>query len=296
MMSMQNPSIKEKDFAIRPMRTADIASAIKLSKAEGWNQTEKDWKLFIENPGNVCLLAEFDNNVIGTTTAINYSNKIAWIAMVLVDKEYRGRGVSKSLLTNILQQLQSCTSVKLDATAAGQEVYKKFDFCDEYEIARLTKVAVKDVTSDSQNDELPNRVLLTDIPEIISFDENVFGANRCALMEYMVREYPGKAWLLKRNERVTGIALGRDGNKYHHIGPVLASNAADAKILITKALKELSNQPVVVDVLSDKVDLLEWLLSIGFVKQRQFIRMYKKHNPFAGHIDKQFLICGPEFG
>ena len=53
-------------FILRPMELSDIGSAMKLSGAEGWNQTEKDWKLLIENTGNVCMLAECDNNFIGT--------------------------------------------------------------------------------------------------------------------------------------------------------------------------------------------------------------------------------------
>src|SRR5687768_5699322 len=105
-------------FIVRPMERSDIASAMKLSTAEGWNQTENDWKLFIENPGNTCMLAECGNKVIGTTTAINYSNQVAWIGMVLVDKDYRGQGVSKSLLTTIFEKLESFKSVKLDATPA----------------------------------------------------------------------------------------------------------------------------------------------------------------------------------
>lgn len=278
------------------MQFGDIGSAIKLSNAEGWNQTEKDWKLLIENRENVCLLAECDNKVIGTTTAINYSNKVSWIGMVLVDKEYRGQGVSKSLLTAIFEKLQSSKSVKLDATPAGQPVYKKFEFSDEYLIARMTNPALKELPSHDHHPILPERINLIDILEVFAFDEMVFGANRGSLIKYLITEYPGKAWVLKRNSRITGIVLGRDGHKYHHIGPVLASSTPNARILITRALKDLTHQPVVVDVLCDKEELLDWLHSIGFIKQRQFIRMYKKENPFPGVIHKQFLICGPEFG
>ena len=89
------------------MELSDIVSAMKLSNAEGWNQTEKDWRLFVENTENVCMVAECNNKIIGTTTAINYSNQFAWIGMVLVDKEYRGQGVSKALLTNIFKKLES---------------------------------------------------------------------------------------------------------------------------------------------------------------------------------------------
>src|SRR5688572_27885492 len=118
--------MKKTAFILRPMEANDVAGAMKLSNEAGWNQTEKDWKLLIENPQNVCILAEHDKEIIGTTTAINYANQIAWIGMVLVTKEYRGQGISKSLLTNIFKRLESFKSIKLDATPEGQQVYKKF--------------------------------------------------------------------------------------------------------------------------------------------------------------------------
>jgi len=270
---------------------------MKLSNAEGWNQTENDWKLFIEDPENVCMVAECDNQIIGTTTTINYSNQVAWIGMVLVDKEYRGQGISKSLLTNIFKKLESCKSVKLDATPEGQKVYKKLDFKEEYLIARMVNTSMNDLLFDDDNNEiLPEPIQRKHIQEIIALDEIIFGANRTQLIKFLVREYPDKAVLVKRNNRITGFALGRDGNKYRHIGPVAASNTGDAKILITKVLKENTNQAVVVDVPCDKEDLLTWLNSIGFIKQRYFTRMYKKENILPGITGKQYLICGPEFG
>ena len=173
---------------------------------------------------------------------------------------------------------------------------KKFGFMDEYRVARMTNPAIQDLPSQDHHDILPDTFNQTIFWSMVTFDEIVFGANRKPLIESLIREYPGKAWVLKRNGRITGIALGRNGNKYHHVGPVLASNATDAKILIAESLKRLVHQPVVVDVLCDKEELVEWLVSIGFIKQRQFTRMYKNVNPFPGVIDKQFLICGPEFG
>lgn len=152
-------------FILRPMELSDIGSAMKLSNAESWNQTEKDWKLLVENPDNVCLVAECGNKVIGTTTAINYSNQIAWIGMVLVDKEYRGQGVSKSLLTKIFKKLEFCKSVKLDATLQGQQVYKKFDFQEEYFIARMASSLMKDLPSGDGNEIIPEPIQLKHIPE-----------------------------------------------------------------------------------------------------------------------------------
>jgi GNAT superfamily N-acetyltransferase len=286
---------KKKAFILRPVEPDDIDGAMKLSNAEGWNQTAGDWKHLIENPGNICMAAECEGKVIGTTIAVNYSNQVAWISMVLVDKEYRGQGVSKSLLLNVLKQSEFFKSIKLDATPEGQQVYKKFDFKDEYRIARMTNLSMKNLSSDNDND-ISEPIQQKHIQEIIALDEIIFGANRTQLIKSLLREDSGKAWLVKRNNQITGFALGRDGNKYHHIGPVVASNSTDAKILITKALNKLTNQLIVVDVLCDKEDLLDWLSSIGFIKQRHFIRMYKKENELPGIIDNQYLICGPEFG
>jgi GNAT superfamily N-acetyltransferase len=279
---------------IRPMQPGDIGNALLLSEAEGWNQTGKDWNRLTGDPRNICLVAEWDNTVIGTATAINYANDIAWIGMVLVNKTFRGRGISKLLLSHILERLQSCRSVKLDATPAGQPVYEKFGFCSEYHIYRMTNLCMDKVQSEGQ--VMPEAVRHTDIPDIIALDHTIFGAQRLSLTTSLIQENPGKAWMLKQNGTIKGFALGREGKKFHQVGPVFASSMSDAKALIVKALSGLYGQPVVIDVLSDKEDLIRWLNSIGFTSQRHFVRMYLRSNPLPGLPGNQFLICGPEFG
>ena len=288
--------MKKTAFIIREMHPGDIKGSMKLSTAEGWNQTENDWKFLIENPRNTCIVAEYSNAIIGTITAMNYSNKLAWIGMVLVDKEFRGQGVSASLLTAVLKKLSSFRSVKLDATPAGQNIYKKFGFMDEFEILRMTNLAIADVTVEMDKNILPEPVSSNDVKNISDFDQHIFGVNRSSLIKYLLSEYPQKAWMFKRNNLITGIALGRTGNKYHHIGPVFAANIDDAKKLIASAVNELNHQPIVVDVLFDKKDLISWLHENGFTIQRKFVRMYKGKNLFPGDIGNQYLICGPEFG
>jgi len=213
-----------------------------------------------------------------------------------VAKEYRGQGVSKLLLTNILKQLESFASIKLDATPAGQQVYEKFDFKEEYVITRVVTGSMKNLSFHDDDTVLAESIRLKDIEKIIALDERVFGTNRRQLIEWLIKQYPRKAWLLKRNNSIAGFALGRDGNKYHQVGPVCGSTINDVKMLIRRALKELIYQPVVIDVLSEKEDLISWLHSIGFTMQRHFVRMYKKENLFPGIVNKQYLICGPEFG
>jgi predicted N-acetyltransferase YhbS len=269
---------------------------MKLSNAEGWNQTENDWRLFLESPGSATMVAECDDKIVGTTTTINYSYKVVWIGMVLVDKGYRGWGISKELLNNVFKKIESVKSIKLDATPGGRMVYKKLGFEDEYQVARMINLSVHSLSEEINIDITPEAVQPGDISNIIKLDEISFGTNREQLIKYLVREYSGKAWLVKRDAHIGGFVLGREGNKYHHIGPLMATSLEDAKILISKSLNDLINKPVVVDIPSEKQEWMEWLMSIGFVIQRFFTRMYKGNNNFPGRTDKQYLVAGPEFG
>lgn len=281
---------------IRKMNLEDALPALNLSMQEGWNQTEKDWAFLIGNSLNVCLLAEYENKVIGTTVAITYSDDVAWIAMVLVDKLYRGHGLSKTLLNTVFDSLAEYKSIKLDATPKGLLVYKKLDFKEEYSIVRM-------VNSFYQHQPLisdPNRMISefksADLEEMIDLDSTIFGSNRAQLVEYLVKEYPEKAWSIKQENLITGFTLGREGSRYHHIGPVIAMDGKDAQCLLMKALEELNHKAVVLDVPEDKLDILKWLNSIGFVEQRRFTRMYKNANTLSIRQQYLFAITGPEYG
>jgi hypothetical protein len=80
------------------------------------------------------------------------------------------------------------------------------------------------------------------------------------------------------------------------IGPVFAPTIEEAMVLISHILVKHTGQPVVVDVHADKIELIAWLNKIGFTRQRDFVRMYLNQNLCPGNPEKQFLICGPEFG
>jgi predicted N-acetyltransferase YhbS len=280
---------------LRSIQPEDIANCKLLSDAEGWNQTEKDWKILVNNPQSICLLAENEQKIIGTSTAMNYTGQVAWIGMVLVDKTYRGRGIGKMLVSNLLNQLNSYISVKLDATPAGQPLYEKLGFKSEYLIHRMTIPSMA-ISEPFLSGITPKPVLISDIPEVAALDTSVFGAERTSLITSLFNENPENSWCIKRIGIITAFALGRQGRNYHQIGPVFANSLIEAVILISQTLLKLAGKPVVVDVPAEKVELVNWLNSIGFVRQRDFVRMYLNENLCPGKPENQFLICGPEFG
>src|SRR5690554_4567594 len=122
---------------LRRLTEADADQALELSTAEGWNQTKNDWLFLIRNAENVCLAFEVDRAVVATATAIVYQKELAWIGMVLVHKQHRGKGYSKLLLLKLLETVGSTKYILLDATPAGVPVYKRFRFRARCKIYRI---------------------------------------------------------------------------------------------------------------------------------------------------------------
>jgi predicted GNAT family N-acyltransferase len=282
-------------FKIRQMILKDLEQAISLSYTEGWNQTENDWKMLLENPANICLVAENNNIIVGTATAACYSERIAWIGMVLVGKNFRGLGAGRMLMTQIIDKLKHIESIKLDATPAGQPLYQNLGFSEEHVIYRMTNSSLNGFSYKGTG-PIPSQVSQENMPGILDLDLSIFGAERSYLLNTLLRNYPEKAFIAEKNNRPEGYIFGRDGSRFNYIGPVYCFSSETAISLISKALESLNEKSIALDVPGDKEELITWLESIGFVKQRQFMRMYLKSNAYPGSLRNQYLICGPEFG
>jgi hypothetical protein len=75
---------------IRRMTISDVQLGMKLSRQAGWNQTESDWMRFLKMEPEGCFVAELAGRSVGTTNTCVFDST-AWIAMVLVDVDFRGR-------------------------------------------------------------------------------------------------------------------------------------------------------------------------------------------------------------
>lgn len=282
-------------FRVRQMNLSDLSAAMVLSYSEGWNQTEKDWRLFLDDPLNICLVIEKGERIIGTLTALNYGNRVAWLGMLLIDKNFRRQGAGRLIFDQILKKVENFDSIKLDATPAGYPVYLKSGFVDERIIYRMTNTSYNNLSNKETGSEI-GHITSETFSDVVKYDENIFGVNRTYLLKTLMLNYPEKAFALRRNNELRGYCLGREGVRFNYIGPVFAQSPDDARFLIMEALKSLNNKPVALDILEDKKEITEWLQSIGFAIQRNFIRMFLKSNKYCGVAKNQFLICGPEFG
>jgi GNAT superfamily N-acetyltransferase len=274
------------------MAAGDIAGGLRLCRASGWNQLEEDWQLFVNSPGSGALLIERAGNFLGTAAYMRY-DALSWIAMMLVDPAERGAGLGGELLAKALAALGSERCVGLDATPAGEPLYRRYGFVGDYSLAR-TKATIDTALFP----ELPGaarRMLKSDLEAVCKWDREVFGGDRGRLLAALFDRAPECAWIACDGARVTGYTFGRPGYLYSQLGPVVAADAATARNLVTRCFSQLGGRAFAIDVPLLDAAWLDFLKSAGFTEERRFLRMFLRGHLHPGIPGRQYAICGPEF-
>jgi N-acetylglutamate synthase-like GNAT family acetyltransferase len=96
---------------------------------EGWRDIKEEFLRYVKNDFCNPVKVSLDNKIIGLGTSILFRNT-AWMAHVIVGKEYRNQGIGSQIIDNLLTDLKSKSieSVLLIATELGEPVYKKAGF------------------------------------------------------------------------------------------------------------------------------------------------------------------------
>ena len=140
-----------------PLGLQHLSGCLALSKAAHWNQNAADWRLMLEI-GRGYGLSLADGTLAATTLTLPYGTRFAWVSMVLVLPEVRGRGYATRLLRRGLEDLAAeRRAAVLDATPAGHEVYVQEGFRDTWGFRRYAL----HVSSPADGDSTPSPALCT---------------------------------------------------------------------------------------------------------------------------------------
>lgn len=283
---------------LRTMTQADIPAGMRLKEISGWNQTAEDWRRFLKASPNGCFVAEVDSRVVGTATTVPYEDKFAWIGMVLVDLEYRGRGIGTRLLQKTIAYLDEVAmpTMKLDATPLGKPLYEKLGFGSEYEIERLILTRGPEQLSNFPLTPRQSRISDADLETVISRDRELFGADRGDLLKSLHREAPELVSVVINDGEVRGYVFGRMGSFADHMGPLMATDAETCRELVAAFLQGSGRENLIVDCLMSHGFAGGLLRERGFRYSRPLTRMFRGNNRFPGEQGVLCAILGPEFG
>jgi ribosomal protein S18 acetylase RimI-like enzyme len=234
---------------------------------------------------------------VGTAGAVGYGRDLAWVCMVIVDPDARGRGLAVRLVSDVLDRVGGFAVVGLDATPQGRPVYERLGFRDGPSLSRMEAGADRPrnqlrpdgVAPASAAPARPMRE--ADLDAVLRWDTEVFGADRGRVLRFALETAPEYAWVRYESDRLEGYCFGRHGHNAEQVGPVVAGTADAARDVVAAALSARPDRRFFVDVSAEGRSLAA---SLGFVEQRPFTRMFR--GPSLVSSDSLFAVFGPEFG
>ncbi len=276
------------------MASNDLLSGFRLSQAAGWNQTPNDWQLILDqNSGNNWVAVD-KNMVIGTVTSINYSNKFEWIGMMLVDSNHQRKGIGQKLMEKVIEQ-SSTDCLRLDATEMGKKLYDKLGFIPDGTIHRYVRSAGDQ--KKTRYRELPKNmhsISSENLEMVFQFDNDQIGTDRSKILTRIYRR--GVGFCLKSENRVKGYVLGRSGERYFQLGPLMAKAPILARTLLQTMLYKGGGDPIIIDLINHDQQIINFLQENGFDKQRSLVRMSLSEIFQPAHHPYLFGIVDPAMG
>jgi GNAT superfamily N-acetyltransferase len=269
---------------VRPLSTADIPAGVRLKSAAGWNQTEADWRNLLALAPEGCFGIECDGALRATATAVCFGRELAWIGMVLTEREYRGRGFARRLMEHALAYLRTLRVdwIKLDATNMGLPLYQRLGFRAEGAIERWLRApgpapgygATRHNTLDS------------------ALDREASGTDRSRLLAVLAG--------FESAAIAGGFAMGRPGSQAAYFGPCVARSADAARDLIAWFLEQHAEESVYWDILPANADAVAVAREFGFERARELVRMaipgVEDPTPLVNNDALVFATAGFEFG
>jgi len=266
-----------------------IEDACGLVTEANWNQTADDWRLMID-AGDTFGLEDKTGRLVASALNLPYGAEFGWVSMVLVTRMWRCKGLGSWLLKACIKRLDAAGLVPvLDATPAGEEVYKPLGFRSHFTLKRW-----QGVLAAGGNGRPTGVRSLTDadVDAIVAYDRDVFGGDRSRVLRYLARQAGRNAWLATAGN---GYLLSRPGRTARQLGPLYSDDPVTASHLLSAAFAEITG-PAFIDVPDHQRCLAEQLRIADFTVQRPYRRMFKDAKEGFGDIARMFALAGPELG
>lgn len=196
------------------------------------------YKLYPKN----WLVAHIGDEIVGTVAAFNHKT-LLHIGYVSVAQQYQKRGIGKLLVDSILSHFSTAEVTSLNATDLGVKLYNKMGF------KPLAKVYGFSLQKEKFRKKPKNNILISRfekrmIPEIVRFDQKIFGAERNRAIEFLLGKFSQRVAIARDK---TGNFLGYIVCTREHIGPFFALTKDCALALLEKAFEfPFENGPIVI--------------------------------------------------
>ena len=226
-------------WPIERLQPADAEGLCPLSIEAGWNQVAADWRLML-TLGQGFGVRGTDGRWIASALSLPLGRDIAWLSMVLVTQPARGQGLGTRLLSRCLAEVEaSGAAAGLDATELGRPIYLPLRLPRRLSAVALARPAG---CASPRSAAGQHRGARRDVGRpraylrLRSPTQRISNGPR--LLADLLSRAPALARVAERADgSFAGYALGRDGYRALHIGPVVADDEGVGLALLSSAAR-----------------------------------------------------------
>lgn len=276
---------------IRTMTLADVPAGMRLKDMAGWNQLEVDWIRALDLEPGGCFLAEIDGLEVGTVTTCRFGD-VGWVAMMLVDPNFRRQGIGKALMERAIGYLEELgvRSIRLDATPMGQPLYEKLGFVPQYQLIRHAGMLPANPPVDGV---IP--FTLQHLNSMLALDEHVVQAERHRYILQLYHHQPQAVrFVLNEEGSLQGFMMARPGALAWQLGPCIAEDEAGA-MLLADAWHQYAGKSVFLDIAVHHEQASQMAKAQGLTEQRRLQRM-SRGQPVIERFPEMWVSSGPAKG
>ena len=246
------------------LRADHLPQALELSRALEWPYRLEDWKFAFDLGRGFAV--EIDGRLAGTALWWPYGDRHASAGMIIVSGQYQRMGIGRALMDALLADAAGRTII-LNSTNEGLDLYKRLGFVAHGHVNQHQAILARPPSAEaavSVRDFIP-----ADRSAIYDLDHAGSAMDRRELIDALFAI--GEFKVIGRGGRICGYGCVRTWGRGVVIGPVVASDVADARALIAALAAEHVGQFVRIDVPDARVS--PWLESIGLPKVNQVVAM-----------------------
>lgn len=203
---------------LRQLTPGDIPAVVRVMEKIGWHHPLEQTRQYITWGGNGSFCLAFRDEVVATAIAMKYTQRLAWVGLVISHPDYQRRGFARRLMNHVMAYLVGVESIMLDASAAGYPLYDSMGFEPLYKINAYSGQPRRFEVHPSIRP-----MTAADLPQVTAMDESTFGIPRPHILRWLFDT--GTGWVVSDDKALTGYTFTK---VYGDTLRALAWNATDA--------------------------------------------------------------------
>jgi len=258
-------------FHVAKMGIEDLPFAVQLANTMNWNMTAADFEFMMKLEPKGCFVLFRNQERLGICTSISFG-RVGWIGNLIVKGGYRREGAGSLLVKHAINYLKNegAETIGLYAYPHLIGFYENFGFKPDIDFLVLQGKPVFPLTEGATR-----KAKKQDVPEIIDFDSQCFGANRKKLLEPILLDAGNLCYIATENEEIVGYVAAKVYGTMAEVGPLMChANHVEAVALLNPLLNRLNGLVVSMCVPKKESALLNVLCKAGFREDFRVMRMF----------------------